>query len=67
MARRIRSPRATCALILGLERKIIGGLSHRVEVGYVFNREIKLASDGKRDRPRRLGVASRRHRLLNRS
>ncbi len=33
-------------LILGLERKIIGGLSHRVEVGYVFNREIKLASDG---------------------
>jgi Domain of unknown function (DUF6268) len=33
-------------LILGLERKIIGGLSHRVEVGYVLNREIKLASDG---------------------
>jgi hypothetical protein len=33
-------------LILGLERKIIGGLSHRVEIGYVFNREIKLASDG---------------------
>ena len=33
-------------LILGLERKIIGGLSHRVEAGYVFNREIKLASDG---------------------
>ena len=33
-------------LILGLERKIIGGLSHRIEIGYVFNREIKLASDG---------------------
>jgi hypothetical protein len=32
--------------IIGLERKIIGGLSHRVELGYVFNREIKLASDG---------------------
>jgi len=34
-------------VILGLERKIIGGLSHRLEVGYVFNREIKLASDGR--------------------
>ena len=34
-------------IILGLERKIIGGLSHRVEVGYVFNRDIKLASDGR--------------------
>ncbi len=33
-------------IILGLERKIIGGLSHRIEAGYVFNREIKLASDG---------------------
>jgi hypothetical protein len=33
-------------IILGLERKIIGGLSHRIEVGYVFDREIKLASDG---------------------
>jgi hypothetical protein len=33
-------------LIFGLERKIIGGLSHRIEVGYVFNREIKLASNG---------------------
>jgi hypothetical protein len=33
-------------VILGLERKIIGGLSHRVELGYVFSREIKLASDG---------------------
>jgi len=33
-------------IMLGLERKIIGGLSHRIEVGYVFNREIKLASDG---------------------
>ena len=34
-------------IILGLERKIIGGLSHRVEAGYVFNRDIKLASDGR--------------------
>jgi hypothetical protein len=33
-------------LIFGLERKIIGGLSHRIEAGYVFDREIKLASDG---------------------
>jgi hypothetical protein len=33
-------------LILGMERKIIGGLSHRIEAGYVFDREIKLASDG---------------------
>jgi hypothetical protein len=33
-------------IILGLERKIIGGLSHRIEAGYVFDREIKLASDG---------------------
>jgi hypothetical protein len=31
-------------LILGLERKIIGGLSSRVEIGYVFNRQFKLAS-----------------------
>jgi hypothetical protein len=30
--------------ILGLERKIIGGVSSRVEVGYVFNRDIKIAS-----------------------
>jgi hypothetical protein len=33
-------------LILGLERKIIGGLSHRIELGYVFYRDYKLASDG---------------------
>jgi hypothetical protein len=33
-------------LILGLEHKVIGGLSSRAEIGYVFNREIKLASNG---------------------
>jgi hypothetical protein len=33
-------------LIVGLERKIIRGLSHRVELGYVFNREMKLADNG---------------------
>jgi Domain of unknown function (DUF6268) len=32
--------------ILGLERKIIGGLSHRIEIGYVFNRDMKIASTG---------------------
>jgi hypothetical protein len=31
-------------LILGLERKIVHGVSSRVEVGYVFNRDIKVAS-----------------------
>jgi hypothetical protein len=36
-------------LILGLERKVIGGLSSRVEVGYVFNRDIKIASAGDDD------------------
>lgn len=33
-------------LMLGLERKIIGGLSSRFELGYIFSREFKLASDG---------------------
>jgi hypothetical protein len=33
-------------VMLGLERKIIGGLSHRIELGYVFNREFKLADNG---------------------
>lgn len=28
-------------LVVGLERKVTGGLSSRVEVGYVFNRKIK--------------------------
>jgi hypothetical protein len=32
--------------LLGIERKIIGGLSSRAEVGYVFRREIKIASSG---------------------
>ena len=45
-------------LILGLERKIIGGLSHRVEIGYVFNREIKLASDGSEIDLEDLAIAS---------
>jgi hypothetical protein len=31
-------------LIFGIERKIVGGISHRVEIGYVFNRDIKVAS-----------------------
>lgn len=31
-------------LILGVERKIVGGLSQRLEIGYVFNRDIKIAS-----------------------
>lgn len=33
-------------VMLGLERKIIGGLSSRCELGYVFNREYKLATNG---------------------
>jgi hypothetical protein len=33
-------------LILGLQHKVVGGLSSRAEIGYVFNREIKLASLG---------------------
>lgn len=36
-------------LILGLQHKIVGGLSSRAEIGYVFNREIKLASTGETD------------------
>ncbi len=35
-------------LILGLERKVAGGLSSRVEVGYVFGRRIRY-SDGQPD------------------
>lgn len=31
-------------LILGLERKVVGGLSYRAEIGYAFNRDIKIAS-----------------------
>jgi len=31
-------------VILGLERKVIGGLDGRLEVGYVFGREIRYAS-----------------------
>jgi len=31
-------------LLVGLERKIYGGLSYRAEIGYVFNRDIKVAS-----------------------
>ena len=30
--------------MLGLERRIVGGLSHKVELGFVFNRDIKIAS-----------------------
>jgi hypothetical protein len=35
--------------ILGLEHKIIGGLSSRAEIGYVFNRQMKIASNGSSD------------------
>jgi len=31
-------------LIFGVERKIVGGISHRLEIGYVFNRDIKITS-----------------------
>ena len=31
-------------VILGIERKIVGGFSHKVEIGYVFNRDMKIAS-----------------------
>ena len=31
--------------ILGVERKVIGGLSSRFEVGYVFGRRIRYTSD----------------------
>ena len=37
--------------ILGLERKVIGGLSSRVEVGYVFGRRIRYSSDTPDFRP----------------
>jgi hypothetical protein len=30
--------------IIGLEHKVIGGISSRIELGYVFNRDIKVAS-----------------------
>jgi hypothetical protein len=32
-------------LVLGLERKVAGGLNSRVEVGYVFGRRIRYTSD----------------------
>src|SRR4051812_21090661 len=31
-------------VILGIERKIVGGVSHKAEIGYVFNRDMKIAS-----------------------
>jgi hypothetical protein len=30
--------------LLGIERMIVGGISYRAEIGYVFNRDIKIAS-----------------------
>jgi hypothetical protein len=36
-------------LILGLEHKVIGGLSSRAEIGYVFDRQMKIASTGSND------------------
>jgi hypothetical protein len=32
---------------LGLERKIVGGLSRRIELGYVFGRTLEYESDGR--------------------
>ncbi len=31
-------------LIFGIERRLVGGVSHRLEIGYVFHRDIKVAS-----------------------
>jgi hypothetical protein len=31
-------------VILGAERRIVSGISHRTEIGYVFHRDIKVAS-----------------------
>jgi hypothetical protein len=31
-------------LVFGAERRVAGGVSHRIEIGYVFNRDIKVAS-----------------------
>jgi hypothetical protein len=31
-------------VMIGYERRIVGGVSHRFEIGYVFNRDIKVAS-----------------------
>lgn len=36
-------------LILGMERKIVGGFSHHIEIGYLFNRDMKIASVGPND------------------
>lgn len=33
-------------VLIGYERKVIGGLSQRWELGYVFNRELEYDSDG---------------------
>jgi hypothetical protein len=33
-------------LLIGTERKVIGGVSHRWEVGYVFNRELEFDRGG---------------------
>lgn len=31
-------------VLLGIERRIVGGISHTMEIGYVFNRDLKVAS-----------------------
>ena len=36
-------------LIFGYERKIVGGIFHKAEIGYVFGRDIKVASLGDND------------------
>jgi hypothetical protein len=38
-------------LVLGIERRVIGGLSSRVEVGYVFGRRIRYSSNTPDFRP----------------
>lgn len=31
-------------VLFGIERRLVGGISHTVEIGYVFNRDLKVAS-----------------------
>jgi hypothetical protein len=35
--------------IIGLEHKVVGGVSHRVELGWIFRRDIKISSVGPND------------------
>jgi hypothetical protein len=38
-------------IILGMERKVLGGLSSKIEIGYVFNRRIRFTGSTPDDRP----------------